>query len=32
MCGIVGYVGEQNANDVIIAGMKKLEFRGYDSC
>ena len=32
MCGIVGYVGEQNANDVIIAGLKKLEYRGYDSC
>ena len=32
MCGIVGYVGEKNANDVIIAGLKKLEYRGYDSC
>ena len=32
MCGIVGYVGEKNAKDVIIAGLKKLEYRGYDSC
>lgn len=32
MCGIVGYVGEQNANDVVIEGLKKLEYRGYDSC
>lgn len=32
MCGIVGYIGEKNANDVLIAGLKKLEYRGYDSC
>lgn len=32
MCGIVGYVGEKNANEVLIAGLKKLEYRGYDSC
>ena len=32
MCGIVGYVGGQNADDVLIAGLKKLEYRGYDSC
>ncbi len=32
MCGIVGYVGKQNANDVLISGLKKLEYRGYDSC
>ena len=32
MCGIVGYVGTQNASDVLLAGLKKLEYRGYDSC
>jgi glucosamine--fructose-6-phosphate aminotransferase (isomerizing) len=31
MCGIVGYVGPQNPKDVIIGGLKKLEYRGYDS-
>jgi glucosamine--fructose-6-phosphate aminotransferase (isomerizing) len=31
MCGIVGYYGPQNPKDVIIAGLKKLEYRGYDS-
>ena len=31
MCGIVGYVGEANAKDIIIDGLKKLEYRGYDS-
>ncbi|MEA4987341.1 MAG: glutamine--fructose-6-phosphate transaminase (isomerizing) [Anaerovorax sp.] len=31
MCGIVGYVGDQNACDIIIDGLKKLEYRGYDS-
>src|SRR5205807_5230455 len=28
MCGIVGYVGGQNALDVVIAGLKRLEYRG----
>lgn len=32
MCGIVGYVGTRNASEVLIAGLKKLEYRGYDSC
>lgn len=32
MCGIVGYVGEHNANEVLINGLRKLEYRGYDSC
>ena len=32
MCGIVGYVGSKNAQKVLIAGLKKLEYRGYDSC
>ena len=31
MCGIVGYVGDGNAKDIIIDGLKKLEYRGYDS-
>jgi glucosamine--fructose-6-phosphate aminotransferase (isomerizing) len=31
MCGIVGYIGEQKAEDVLIEGLKKLEYRGYDS-
>ncbi|MBD9702664.1 glutamine--fructose-6-phosphate transaminase (isomerizing) [Streptomyces sp. ID01-12c] len=31
MCGIVGYVGSQSALDVVLAGLKRLEYRGYDS-
>ena len=31
MCGIVGYTGHDNARDIIIDGLKKLEYRGYDS-
>ncbi|WP_406219089.1 glutamine--fructose-6-phosphate transaminase (isomerizing) [Streptomyces canus] len=31
MCGIVGYVGSQPALDVVMAGLKRLEYRGYDS-
>ncbi|WP_268220548.1 glutamine--fructose-6-phosphate transaminase (isomerizing) [Streptomyces sp. EMB24] len=31
MCGIVGYVGPQSALDVVTAGLKRLEYRGYDS-
>ena len=31
MCGIVGYVGEQAALDVVMGGLKRLEYRGYDS-
>ena len=31
MCGIVGYIGDENAKDVIIDGLKRLEYRGYDS-
>lgn len=31
MCGIVGYVGGQSALEVVVAGLKRLEYRGYDS-
>ena len=30
MCGIVGYVGKRNAQDVLLDGLEKLEYRGYD--
>lgn len=32
MCGIVGYIGKEKASDVIIKGLERLEYRGYDSC
>ena len=32
MCGIVGYIGQSKASDVIIKGLERLEYRGYDSC
>ncbi len=32
MCGIVGYLGKQQALPVILEGLKRLEYRGYDSC
>lgn len=32
MCGIVGYIGDLKATDVVLTGLKKLEYRGYDSC
>ncbi len=31
MCGIVGYVGDRNAYDILIKGLHRLEYRGYDS-
>lgn len=31
MCGIIGYVGKKQAQDVILDGLKRLEYRGYDS-
>ncbi|MBE2249955.1 MAG: glutamine--fructose-6-phosphate transaminase (isomerizing) [Myxococcus sp.] len=31
MCGIVGYVGDKQAAEVLVAGLKRLEYRGYDS-
>ncbi len=32
MCGIVGYLGDKKATDIILSGLEKLEYRGYDSC
>jgi len=31
VCGIVGYVGQQQALEVVVAGLRRLEYRGYDS-
>lgn len=31
MCGIVGYIGSRNATEVLVKGLKRLEYRGYDS-
>src|SRR5579862_6535682 len=31
MCGIIGYVGRRPSKDLLIAGLERLEFRGYDS-
>jgi glucosamine--fructose-6-phosphate aminotransferase (isomerizing) len=31
MCGIVGYIGEQDSTPIILNGLKRLEYRGYDS-
>ncbi len=32
MCGIVGYIGEREVSNVILVGLERLEYRGYDSC
>ena len=31
MCGIVGFVGEEPAAPILLSGLEKLEYRGYDS-
>ena len=31
MCGIIGYAGPRNAQEVLLDGLKRLEYRGYDS-
>ena len=31
MCGIVGYIGEKSAKEILVSGLKNLEYRGYDS-
>ena len=31
MCGIVGYIGNENVYDILIKGLHRLEYRGYDS-
>lgn len=31
MCGIVGYIGDKKAKRILLDGLKRLEYRGYDS-
>ena len=31
MCGIIGYIGDQQAADIVLASLQRLEYRGYDS-
>ena len=32
MCGIIGYLGDRKASEILLEGLKRLEYRGYDSC
>ncbi|MBA2849916.1 glucosamine--fructose-6-phosphate aminotransferase (isomerizing) [Methanococcus maripaludis] len=32
MCGIIGYIGNERASKILLNGLKRLEYRGYDSC
>ena len=32
MCGVIGYIGDDDAPQKVYEGLKKLEYRGYDSC
>ena len=32
MCGIIGYIGDKKTSDILIDGLRRLEYRGYDSC
>jgi len=32
MCGITGYIGDKKATDILVDGLRRLEYRGYDSC
>lgn len=32
MCGIVGSIGFENSNEIVLTGLRRLEYRGYDSC
>ena len=31
MCGIVGYIGNNDSKEILLKGLEKLEYRGYDS-
>ena len=31
MCGIIGYIGNKQASNILVGGLKRLEYRGYDS-
>ena len=31
MCGLVGYIGKNNAKDILLSSLELLEYRGYDS-
>ena len=31
MCGIVGYIGDKDSKEILLKGLEKLEYRGYDS-